>query len=645
MIQIQDWIGQTLDQRYQITTWLRNSKTGVVFRAYDLVLGQSIAIELVDKTFSGELGFPVKFQQEIRKASRYRYPNLLYQRLAVHQPDTTSLCYVVIDLFDGYRLDTVLKALRNDTHWLTMADAIELVQQICYATEFIRRMGLLPRDLHPWSIWLTRTEIEQAFLYQPLLVDLGLTALLPPTAMPLQAPPAAWYQYLSPEEIPTAEEMPKAEGPTKPGDARSEVYQLGILLYELLMGRTPFPEVENLAQAQQKIAAIPPAPRVLVPDLPQPIEQVILTALAKAPLERFETAGAMAVALARILPVAQSLEFKVPTDNAAEGEAADGEAVPVGFGTGQTYIKLAKWMPTTAKWADEQLDTPAGRRPVIEPPRSPFTVKVDPPELRVKPGATVFGTISVAYTGTQTGSMWLEVQGPGREWCSLDSDAANARAIDVNGRFEIFRIAASPPAGPQSRAGVYPLRVDVKANFERVGSKAVAQITLKLIVEHTAGLLISDIWPQEIKPGEVAQVRIENSGNAPETVHFMLRGKSSDLQFEPTQVIAVIDAGNAETIQFAPIVRQPHLFGKDRLHDFAAEAVPQSTKNAKQLRGQVKVTHLISYWLIVLSALMLCCLLLLTLWLRSPLIGEANTYLDCPALRDMQPITVTQPNR
>jgi serine/threonine protein kinase/DNA-binding CsgD family transcriptional regulator len=265
-------IGQTLNGRYRLDTMIGEGSTAIVYRAHDLKLERDVAVKVLlthvhDTTRK-------RFQREALAAAKLNHANIM-NIYDVGEDDKNQ--YLVVELIDGRPLHALIPA--------SWQQVCELGQQICNALDYAHRIGLIHRDIKPANIYITQGG-------QVKIMDFGLA--IPRTGQDKRLTAMGTIigtpAYLSPEQ---------AQGLKL--DPRTDIYSLGIVLYELLTGQLPFDadDIGSILLQQVKKEALPPSK--LVPDVPLQLENVILKALEKKREARFETAGAMARALLDVL--------------------------------------------------------------------------------------------------------------------------------------------------------------------------------------------------------------------------------------------------------------------------------------------------------------------------------------------------------
>jgi hypothetical protein len=290
--------GVLLAERYRIIAKLGQGGMGEVYRADDLVLGQAVALKFLPSDVTGNPVALDRFRNEVRIARQVSHPNVcrVYDLGEIDGQLFLSMEYV-----DGEDLGVLLRRIGR----LPEAKAIEVSRKLCAGLAAAHEKGVLHRDLKPGNIMLDSHG-------QVLITDFGLAALAGQVegAEVRNGTPA----YMAPEQL---------DG--KEVTVRSEIYSLGLVLYEIFTGKRPFESATLADLVRTRNESAPTSPSTLVHDLDPAVERVILRCLERDPAQRPSSAMAVAAALPGGDPLAAALaagETPSPQMVAAAGDAS-----------------------------------------------------------------------------------------------------------------------------------------------------------------------------------------------------------------------------------------------------------------------------------------------------------------------------------
>lgn len=296
-----DLVGQKLGN-YRIEGPLGAGGMGMVFRGVHLYLNRPAAIKVMLANFAASAEFRARFLQEARSAAALRHPNIV----EIYEfGEEQSLLYLVMELMTDGSLRTLLQQLPPG-QLLPLSLSIDLVRQAAEGLAASQALNVVHRDIKPDNLLLHRTSIagQGPSPYQLKISDFGLARLAESTGLTNTGGPVGTLDYMSPEQCLSAKI-----------DARSDLYSLGVVLYEITTGYKPF-KIENFSDAYNKHVNAPlPPPRQSRPDLPPAIEAIILRCLAKKPDDRFASGKDLAAALSSAMGLAGqvSLTPTLPT--------------------------------------------------------------------------------------------------------------------------------------------------------------------------------------------------------------------------------------------------------------------------------------------------------------------------------------------
>jgi serine/threonine protein kinase len=273
-------IGKTIGN-YEIVERLGRGAMAVVYKAYQKPLQRYVAIKILHPEVSNDETFLARFRLEARSVAGLRHPNIVQ----VHDFGTEAgLSYLVMEYVEGPSLKQRIKELRDGSEYMPRAEMFHVVQGVAGALDHAHEQGIIHRDVKPGNIVLTAEKGGDA-----ILTDFGLTRILGMSSM-TSSGILGTPEYLSPEQ---------GDGGTI--DARSDLYSLGIVVYEMLTSRTPFEGDAPLNMILKHVRGELPSPRTFNPDLTVEVEEVVMKALAHAPDTRYQRAGDMVAALTQAI--------------------------------------------------------------------------------------------------------------------------------------------------------------------------------------------------------------------------------------------------------------------------------------------------------------------------------------------------------
>jgi eukaryotic-like serine/threonine-protein kinase len=271
-----------LGDRYEIGPVLGRGGMAEVHMARDIRLGRTVAVKMLRVDLARDPSFQARFRREAQSAASLNHPSIV----AVYDTgediiDGLTLPYIVMEYVDGSTLRELLQSGRR----LLPERALEITAGVLQALEYSHRNGIVHRDIKPGNVMLTRSGAVK-------VMDFGIARAVADTAatMTQTAAVIGTAQYLSPEQ---------ARG--EPVDARSDLYSTGCLLYELLTGRPPFVGDSPVSVAYQHVREDPLPPSHLDPELTPVIDRIVLTALAKNPDNRYQSADEMRADIERAI--------------------------------------------------------------------------------------------------------------------------------------------------------------------------------------------------------------------------------------------------------------------------------------------------------------------------------------------------------
>ncbi len=322
---------------YKIIGQIGSGGMATVYEARQEKLDRRVAIKWMHASFVHDRQFIGRFEREARIVARLDHPNIV----PIYDTDTQEgRPYLVMKLLDGQ----TLKDHMTESP-LVLNEILSVMGTVASALDYAHVQGILHRDLKPSNILI---DLNGA----AYLTDFGLARMTHQGESTLSADSMLGTpHYISPEQ---------AVGGDL--DGRTDVYSFGVLLYELLVGRLPFTGETPYAIVHKHIYALPPAPSALNPQIPPPVERVLLKALAKSPPDRYPTATALMADLQKALQMGDVDELDAERVSRAEQLA---DVVPMNTPGGGKY---------------ERISVINGRK-VVDIPYVPLEMVVKPPNL------------------------------------------------------------------------------------------------------------------------------------------------------------------------------------------------------------------------------------------------------------------------
>ena len=258
--------GHLLLDRYQLLEQFASGGMAEIYRARDLMLGRYVAIKVLREDHSKNPEFESQFRNEARSAANLSHPNIV---TVYDFGNDNGQLFIVMELVPGKDLKSLLRQRGR----FTVAECIPLMVQACAGIGYAHRAGLVHCDVKPHNMLVTPDNRLK-------VTDFGIARVMAGIALG-EHTNVVWGspQYYSPEQA-------AGEAPTP----ASDVYSLGVVMYEMLTGTLPFTAstVPELARLHMEAKPIPPSE--YLPDLPEALEEIILKVLSKEPSARYRTA-------------------------------------------------------------------------------------------------------------------------------------------------------------------------------------------------------------------------------------------------------------------------------------------------------------------------------------------------------------------
>ncbi len=292
-----------LNNRYRLLAQVASGGMAVVYKAHDLTLNRVVALKILRENFAEDSGFRARFQSEAQAAANLAHPNIV---TVYDYGQDGNRSYIVMEFVEGRDLKGVIRAESP----LPMDRAIDLMAQACAALGYAHRAGLVHCDVKPQNLIVTP---DGRLKVTDFGIARAISQSLPQNVETVWGTP----HYFSPEQA-------RGEPPTP----ASDVYSLGVVMYEMLSGRLPFDADDHESLAMQHVQDEPPPLTALNPAVPIQIEQIVNRVMAKDPAARYRTADQFGRAL---------MDYRRMADQRTGYQAA----VPINVGSDSTTAAVA----------------------------------------------------------------------------------------------------------------------------------------------------------------------------------------------------------------------------------------------------------------------------------------------------------------
>ncbi len=487
--------------KYELRERLGQGGMAEVWKAYDQRLQRFVAIKFLHTILQADPTFLSRFVREARAVASLRHPNIVQ----VYDFETSAsgtgvgkdqpLAYMVMDYVEGKTLADYLASTVHARKFLAPEEIVSLFYSISAAIDYAHQRGLLHRDIKPANILLDGRHTGRNPMGEPILTDFGIVKIQGSSAGTLTSSAMGTPLYIAPEQA-----------LSQPLAAASDLYSLGVILYEMCSGMLPFTGSTPVAIIQKHIVEAPPSPGRFNPAISPAVEAVILRTLAKKPVDRFPSALAMTTALAEAfsvpLPARQIQSLSSPDIRELSASAPTLRADPT-FGA-----SLSSELPVPAPTL--RADPTFGASPRASGPATDGILSVRMSSTPVKPwhetttpppalppsrpasrvrrrlvpvilicvllivlgsGLTVF--LRVHTQGSPTPSMTSQMVGNG--FFSSSGAASGTNNLGINDTFQIHLTnVPAPTTGTLYYAWLLPDQMQTEASARALGTLAVS---------------------------------------------------------------------------------------------------------------------------------------------------------------------------
>lgn len=352
---IKDLVGRELDTKYNIEFLLGAGGMGTVFKARHKFIGNEVAIKVIHPEMAVDKNVEERFLREARAAATIDHIN------AIRVSDfgkVGDMLYLVMEFIQGESMKEYLERKQQ----LELSETVHIMNQVAAALDIAHSFQIIHRDLKPDNI-MFKTGLKGERIVK--VVDFGIAKIKSSSddgsiSITGAGTILGTAKYMSPEQCQAA-----------PIDHRSDIYSLGVIVYEALTGQCPYGDANGMQVIVKHIIEPPPTPRSLNPNIPEPVEKVILKALAKQPNARYSTAG----------------EFTTDLTTAA------GAFCDLTKGTQTSLLSTPVSSPISQPASNQTIASPIQAPSVSTPNNQTIASPIQSP-MPVQGGQTIIGSIS-----------------------------------------------------------------------------------------------------------------------------------------------------------------------------------------------------------------------------------------------------------
>lgn len=310
--------------KYELRERLGHGGMAEVWKAFDTQLQRYVAIKMLHTRLLEDPNFVARFELEAQLIASLHHPNIVQiHDFQVSRPPESpgTIAYMVMAYIEGETLASYIGHTSAQGKIPSPTEIVNLFTSISLAVDYAHQKGMVHRDIKPANILLDKRNTTRNPMGEPILTDFGLAKLLGVSASTFTANQLGTPLYTSPEQ---------ARG--YPGNEQSDLYSLGVILYELVTGVQPFRGSSPIEVLSQHISSTPTSPVLLNPNIPPALTMVIVTALAKDPNARFTSATTFTAA------IAEALNVPVPEILGQPAYPRDFQNMPTQIGTPITNV-------------------------------------------------------------------------------------------------------------------------------------------------------------------------------------------------------------------------------------------------------------------------------------------------------------------
>jgi serine/threonine protein kinase len=568
---------------------------GAVYRAVDLNLARPVAVKVMDEELAAKPDFQEKFQHEAKAAASLDHPSIVHiydSGLDQESP------YIIMELIPGLSLGTYINQLAASSQVIRLDETLLLTTQVAEALGYAHRKGVLHQDVKPDNILVKESdqaERPDEPLLRAVLTDFGLARLKRGDIVLNEGEVVGTLDYMSPEQL-----------LGQPVDGRSDIYSLGVVLFQLASGRLPF-QIETLADAiQSHVNEPPPVPLEAYPGMPNSLSRVIWKAMAKQPADRYQSGEEMAQALRQ---VAEEVA-KTGGDLTGADDQSSVASMVIALDEDPNLADTSRWMGN-----DQALPPIYDVLRVVQEGQEPEWYGLQKRSFTL--GRSEGNDIVLVGSNVSRWHARLEYINSG--WHIIDSSSTNGTFLDKTkldpqraypwrwgqvvhiGPFDLY---LQPGTGSRERA----LPEAEPAYFDSAYQETILPPAVPLAPP--AEIITADLRPKELKQMGICRIMIINNGHASTPITVAAGDPSGRLMVDTPTKQVTIGPDQKGVVDFYLEGRRPFI-GRRQAYPFTMH-VNTDKREWEVLTGSVKVKPVISIWLILVLLLLILALSVLT---------------------------------
>jgi serine/threonine-protein kinase len=383
--------------KYELQERLGSGGMAEVWKAFDTQLRRYVAIKFLHASFQADSDFVSRFTREAQTVAALRHPNIVQiydfyisehyeQQAAVSESapqEGGAIAYMVMEYIQGRTLAHYIHETSHEGKFPSGAVVVRLFTPISLALDYAHQHDTIHRDIKPANILLDERNKARNPMGEPILSDFGLAKLLGGASQTATGTVFGTPLYISPEQV-----------QNRPVSNRTDIYSLGVVLYEIFSGRPPF-QGESLSGIMiQHLLDTPPDPREFNPQLPEALIPVLMKALAKNPQDRYASTAAMTAAVAEAfgLPVPEELKAALASQGDADSSAYRTQVAAPSRAGSSPSPQASDIAQAATVYSNP--DTPDQAPPMREAVSEPINLPDSEAQLTQRAGATPDGQAS-----------------------------------------------------------------------------------------------------------------------------------------------------------------------------------------------------------------------------------------------------------